>query len=304
MADLTYTEAQVGLIDPGQAETYDFEKAETLLNGQPVFVDSNGKLQLADANASGEDELAGLVIAKQGRGVTVIKRGRVAGFDLSGSSYWDPIFLSDTVGTLSDTAGTNRVMIGRVVPMSDSDKTKVLYVDAAWGGKPAATGIIPLDITALREIATNDTQALAAHGGLLASDSDPSLARVNGATDKALRVIWDTSNDTDEVQFPPVIMPADLDAGQDVTIHLLMAMGGATDTPTVDVQVFDGVGDTEMGSATAAVTGTSVAEYTATVAAANVSGHPLGFLNIALAPGEHTTDALYLYGAWVEYVRA
>ena len=165
------------------------------------------------------------------------------------------------------------------------------------------TGFIPLDITALREIATNDIQALAAHGGLLASDSDPSLARVNGATDKALRVIWDGAADTDEVAFPPVPMPPDLDETAAVTIHLLMAMAGATDTPTVDVQVFDAVGDTEMGGATAAVTGTDVAEYTVTVAAANVSGNPTGFLNIALVPAAHTTDSLYLYAAWIEYTR-
>src|SRR3990167_887895 len=101
---------------------------------------------------------------------------------------------------------------------------------------------IPLDITALREIASNDIQALAAHGGILASDSDPSLARVNGATDKALRVIWDAAADTDEVQFPPVAMPQDLDEGTDVTVHLLMAMAGATDTPTVDVQGYDKTG--------------------------------------------------------------
>jgi hypothetical protein len=45
------------------------------------------------------------------------------------------------------------------------------------------TGVIPLDITSLREIASNDIQALVAQGGILASDSVPNLARVNGATD-------------------------------------------------------------------------------------------------------------------------
>ncbi|MFQ6030616.1 MAG: hypothetical protein ACE5Q6_24355, partial [Dehalococcoidia bacterium] len=52
-------------------------------------------------------------------------------------------------------------------------------------GRPrAVVGFIPLDLTALREIATNDIQALAAHGGILASDSVPTLLRINGATDK------------------------------------------------------------------------------------------------------------------------
>lgn len=163
-------------------------------------------------------------------------------------------------------------------------------------------GCIQLPITTLREIASNDIQALAAHGGLLASDSDPALARVNGATDKALRVIWDTSNDTDEVQFPPVALPPDFDASTDCTIHLLAAMGGATDTPTIDVQVYNMTGDTEMGGATAAVTGTSIAEYSVTIANANVAVAP-GFLNIALVPGTHENDALYLYAAWIEYTR-
>ena len=166
-----------------------------------------------------------------------------------------------------------------------------------------ATGTIPLDITSLREIATNDTQNLAAHGGILASDSAPKLERVNGATDKALRVTWTAEADTDEAQFPPVPMPADLDATANVTFHALMAMEDTNDTPTVDVQVFDAVGDTEMGGATGAVTGTSVAEYTVTILAANVGGPPTGFLNISLVPAAHATDDMYLYAAWLEYSR-
>jgi hypothetical protein len=79
-------------------------------------------------------------------------------------------------------------------------------------------------------------------------------------------------------------------------------MEAANDTPVVDVQVFNGVGDTEMGAATAAVTGVAVAEYTVTIAAANVAGHP-GVLNIALVPAAHEADDLYLYGAWLEYTR-
>lgn len=175
-------------------------------------------------------------------------------------------------------------------------------VTAAKLDATLATGYIPLDITSLREIASNDIQALAAHGGLLASDSDPSLARVNGATDKALRVVWDTAADTDEVAFPPVPLPPDFDTGTDFTIHLLAAMSDANDTPTIDVQVFNGVGDTEMGGATGAVTGTTIAEYTVTIANANIAALP-GFINVALVPGAHTNDALYLYAAWIEYAR-
>lgn len=174
------------------------------------------------------------------------------------------------------------------------------------------TGFIPLDITSLREISSNDianisdtplTSDPAGFGGLLAKNTTPILERVNGATDKAIRVSW-AATVVDEVAFPPVPMPQDLDAATDVTIHVLAAMGGATDTPTLDVQCFDGVGDTEMGGATGAITGTAVAEYSVTIANANISGPPTGFFNIALVPAAHGNDALYLYAAWIEYTRA
>jgi len=189
---------------------------------------------------------------------------------------------------------------------SGSITTPKIAANAVTAAKLTATlrtGTIPLDITAMREIATNDTQNLAAHGGLLASDSAPNLARVNGATDKALRVMWTAEADTDEAQFPPVAMPADLDASADVTFHALMAMEDTNDTPTVDVQVFDGLGDTEMGGATGAVTGTAIAEYTVTIANANIGGPPTGFFNISLIPGTHANDDMYLYAAWLEYTR-
>jgi hypothetical protein len=177
-----------------------------------------------------------------------------------------------------------------------SQANSTIQIRAFDGRAPKS---MPLDITALREIATNDIQNLAAHGGILASDSDPSLVRVNGATDKALRVIWDTANDTDEVQFPPIPMLPGM-GKNDIVVHLLAAMNGTTDTPTIDVQAYAGVGDTEMGGATAAVTGVTPAEYTVTLSAADLTDHP-GFLNLALVPGAHTTDALYLYAAWLEY---
>lgn len=192
--------------------------------------------------------------------------------------------------------------VGLTVTGGDWDSTTnsmVLKVMRGAGG----LGIIPLDITSMREIASDAIQNLAAHGGLLASDSDPALARVNGATDKALRVIWDTSNDTDEAQFAPVAKPPDFDAGSDVTVHLMMAKGSNTDTSfTVDVQAYDGVGDTEMGGATAAFAAAALAEKTVTLANANLAAGP-GFLNISLVPGTHENDDLYLYAAWLEYTK-
>ena len=74
-----------------------------------------------------------------------------------------------------------------------------------------------------------------------------------------------------------------------------MAMEDTNDTPTVDVQVFDGLGDTEMGGATGAVTGTAIAEYTVTIANANIGGPPTGFFNISLVPGSARQQTICIY---------
>ena len=167
-----------------------------------------------------------------------------------------------------------------------------------------AIGYMPLSLETLREIASDDIPNEAARGGLLAANSTPIYSRVNGATDKALRVEWE-SGVVNEVQFPPLYMPPDLDADQDLTIHLVARMTPASvDTPNFDVQVFDGIGDTEMGGTTANLS-TTLAELTRTIVAADLTGHPLGFLNITLTPGAHSTAAnsVELYAAWIEYTR-
>ena len=162
-------------------------------------------------------------------------------------------------------------------------------------------GFIMLDLAALRAVATNDIDTSANHGGILTNDTTPELKRVNVATDKALKVEWIGAN-VDEVTWGNVPMPPDLDETVDVTIHLVAKMSAAGDVPTIDIQVFDGIGDTEMGGATAALS-SSLAEVSVTIANANITGHPLGWFNISLVPGAHTTQLIELYAAWIEYTR-
>jgi len=169
-------------------------------------------------------------------------------------------------------------------------------------GVVAADGFIPLPLTSAREIASNDIQNLAAHGGILCSDSVPDLARVNGATDKALRLTW-AAGEQDEIQFAPVPKPPDLASGTDLSVHMMLAKDANTDTAAVvDVQVWDGVGDTEMGGNTGALSVATLAEYSVTIANANVAAAP-GFLNVGVVPGAHANDAIYCYAAWLEYTR-
>lgn len=218
--------------------------------------------------------------------------------------YFDSAFVSTAMSTddllvVSHSTGHN------VYALTVSGTDVALSLLDGLGSTEASKGYVPLDITTLREIFTNDIANAAAStgvssGGILAQDTAPKLERVNDATDKALRVNWASSNST-EVQFAPVALPPDCDTAKDVTVHLLAVMAGSTDTPTIDVQVFNGVGDTEMGGATAALSDT-LAEVSVTIAAADIAALPT-FLNIALVPGAHTTDALFLYGAWIEYTQ-
>ena len=62
---------------------------------------------------------------------------------------------------------------GHINDGGTSKKYTIAELRTAIGG----VGFIPLDITSLREIASNDTQNLAAHGGILAQDSVPILVK-------------------------------------------------------------------------------------------------------------------------------
>ena len=162
------------------------------------------------------------------------------------------------------------------------------------------TGFIPLPLEDWRELATNATINATGNGGLLASDTTPIFERVNGATDKQLRIRWAASNSDELTQ--QFVYPPDLDDAQPIVVNLLMAMGGATDTPTVAVAFFENVGDTNAGGNTAAVTGTTLARYSVSIAASDVGAYP-AVASVSLVVGAHTTDTALLYGSWITYTR-
>lgn len=168
------------------------------------------------------------------------------------------------------------------------------------GSLNLSKGFIPLDILSAREIDTNDFENLAAHGGVLATDSTPILERVDSATDKTARLLW-AAADVAEVQFAPVVKPPDFDPSQDMIFHGMFEKDANANAFAVDVQVFDGIGDTEMGGVTPDFT-QLLAEYEVTIAAADLSGAP-GFFTVSLIPEAHAGDVLRLYAAWLSYVR-
>lgn len=138
MTAVSYTAAQIGIVDPQKSRVKSYIAGATITKGQPVYiVPSTGKVDLADANGSGTKQFRGIALNGGGAGqaIDVLEDGEVYGFSLSGN-YDSLVYVADSVGTYADAAGTVTVPVGRVVPLSDGSLTKVLRVfvkrDADW----------------------------------------------------------------------------------------------------------------------------------------------------------------------------
>lgn len=135
MADITRTASKVAVISTLEHEIHNGIAAAALEAGQPVYIDSNGKYALADANGSGTDKFRGLALESvaAGQPVAVLVRGFVYGFTLAGA-YDSLAYVSNSVGELADSAGSTSLAVGHVVPIHNAkDATKVLYV-TGWAG--------------------------------------------------------------------------------------------------------------------------------------------------------------------------
>lgn len=162
-------------------------------------------------------------------------------------------------------------------------------------------GHIHLDITTARIISGNAIQNTTEAGVPDGNTAGPALTRVNGATDKALLLSW-AANEVNEIQFAPFAYPQDLDDAAAVEVHIVADMAaGGMDTPTIAVGYFEGVGDTDAGGNTAALS-TTTTEYTVSIAAGNVGAHP-AIATVTLTPAAHANEALRVRGVWVEYTK-
>jgi hypothetical protein len=165
-----------------------------------------------------------------------------------------------------------------------------------------AQHFIPIPLMTLREASTFDVGAIAANGGVLASDTTPILEAINGGTDGCQRLTWATG-DVDQV-IAQVPLPPDLDATANMVVHARVAASGATDTPSWTMESFFNEGDTKVSDTLAAGGATSTyAEITGTIALADV---PAGaqMLTIGFTPASHDGNHFYMTGLWIECTRS
>lgn len=142
MGDIALTAAKIAVVDPEKAWIDTYVAGVTITAGQFLYgIISSGKVGLADEDASLEaSNVIGMALESgvAGQAISVLKRGKVYGFTLSGHAYWLRCSLSATAGAILDTGAVTNV-VARVVPLSDADLTKVLEVDCVLGTMPGAS---------------------------------------------------------------------------------------------------------------------------------------------------------------------
>ena len=124
-------------------------------------------------------------------------------------------------------------------------------------------------------------------------------------SDKEVVLAWDGNAAPGAAAVTiPFVDPA-IDDSADVVVHMLAKMAGATDDPVLGFEAYFGAGDTDCAGTDPEITGgTTLTEYTMTIAAADVPAAPSS-LTLVLTPaaGQMDTDELHLYALWLEVTR-
>lgn len=156
-------------------------------------------------------------------------------------------------------------------------------------------GMIDLSLVGFRALSANIIQNAAANGGLLASDTSPQLQILTA--DKELVISWAGSVVTEIVQS--VAIPPDFNYSIAPTFKAYGLMSGATDTPTLTVDAYQGKDGSNLGGATGALSSTA---STVSIALSALTAGPRN-LTVTITPGAHGTNSLWLLAAWIEYVK-
>lgn len=128
MAQVTCTPAQVAPVSNTQPEIVTLIAAAAIERGDVIALDSNGKAALLEADSNGPSTLVGIAISKAGAGqpVSVLARGYLYGFALSGLAFGAKVYTGATGGQLTDAlVATYGQTVGRVASI---EGTKVLEV--------------------------------------------------------------------------------------------------------------------------------------------------------------------------------
>lgn len=136
MADINLVTADKVNVGTLTVQQHTFIANAAITAGAPCYIiGATGKVAHSDANSTPLDVVWGIATrtVAAGEAVTLVRRGLMDGWDLSGLNYGASVYLSDTVGRLSDAAGGTNVTVGHVVPVNGQTlgtaADKALYVE-------------------------------------------------------------------------------------------------------------------------------------------------------------------------------
>lgn len=131
MALITLTAAQVSRVFPQNDEVISVKLSEAVTQGAAAYQTTSGTFGLAGAATAGKQQFRGVFLEGGAAGdiIPMLKRGWLYGYTLG--TIETPVYLSDTLGSFGDAAGTLTVVGGRVVTLPDAS-TKILYIEAQW----------------------------------------------------------------------------------------------------------------------------------------------------------------------------
>lgn len=244
------------------------------------------------------------LIATPSSGGTFVQNGMAFGTSVVGAGTFVlpdgglPMYVQATgTATITSVAGTTigTLLSGNVKlfwPLSSTT-----WTSATFG---TSQGFIPLPLTGWREITTNDIGNATNNGGVLATDTTPTLEYVNGNTDSQMRILWATSN-VDPIATQ-ITLPPDLDRTQPIVLNVRQVASGDTDLVKFELDSFFDEGDTLVSDVVSDEATSTVANATATIAAADVPDTATT-LSIEITPPAHTNDTLTIYATWITYTR-
>lgn len=154
-----------------------------------------------------------------------------------------------------------------------------------------------ISLNDFREATTGDVGNIVANGGILASDTTPTLSGVS--TGITQRLTWAASN-VDQIlcQFA---LPEDFDGRDDVLVELWVSSGGTTDLSSFGVATAWDGGASISDTATDPAASVTVHKITARIAAADIPDSP-SFFSMTLTPAAHGTDTMLLDAVRMTYV--
>lgn len=177
------------------------------------------------------------------------------------------------------------------------------WVATSLGRSAAATVVAGIPVTAWREVSSGAVGAITANGGLLASDTTPTVTPVNGATDPTQIITWASSNNDVLLAHVPVPANADLRLGSPATFYCTIKSGGTTNAVGFTVSVFTDQGQELCNAATTTNQTTAYANKSVAIDLSGGDYSGTNFLTVMVTPAAHTTDTMVLKNAWIVFDR-